>query len=132
MGKPTKEDAALLIQIFGIESADEDYKKAVNWFLAEMNETNYDDYKAKNPIGSEGYKYFMRLCHYWELIGTLVNRDVLNEDLVFDMHGDMLWDKAEPIVYGMRKDLDFPRFLENYEVLAKKYPKWAENNPIKI
>ncbi|MFX0023537.1 MAG: hypothetical protein ACFE9S_14520 [Candidatus Hermodarchaeota archaeon] len=132
MGKPTKEDAALLIQIFGIESADEDYKKAVNWFFSEMNETDYNDYKAKNPIGSEGYQNFMTLCHYWELIGTLVNRDVLNEDLVFDMHGDMLWDKAEPIIHGMRKDLDMPRFLENYEVFAKKYPKWAENNPIKV
>jgi len=32
----------------------------------------------------------------------------------------------------MRKDLAMPRFLENYEILARKYPEWAEKNPIKI
>ena len=47
MGKPTKEDAALLIQIFAIGSKDKDYKKAGDWFVYEMNETNYDDFIKK-------------------------------------------------------------------------------------
>ncbi|MFX0030825.1 MAG: hypothetical protein ACFE8B_16550 [Candidatus Hermodarchaeota archaeon] len=132
MAKPTKEDAALLIQIFGIGAKDEDYQKSINWFVYQMNETNYEDFKAKYPVGSEGYKNFMTIGSYAELVGTLVNREVLSQDLVFEMNGDMLWDKAKPIVYGLRKDLNMPRFLENYEVCALKYPEWAKNNPAKV
>ncbi|MHA1933064.1 MAG: DUF4760 domain-containing protein [Promethearchaeota archaeon] len=132
MTKPTKEDGSLLLQLHGIAVADEDYQKAINWFFFEMNETNYDDYSKKNPMGSEGYKNFMKIGNYSELVGTLVNREVLSEDLLFELWGDMMWDKAKPIVYGLRKDLAMPRFLENFEVCAKKYPKWAENNPPKV
>lgn len=132
MAKPTKEDASLLIQIFVAGTADEKFQKASDWFVFEMNETNYDDFKQKYPMGSEGYTNFMKITSYAELVGTLVNREVLSEDLVFETYGDMMWDKAKPIVHGMRKDLGMPRFLENFEACVIKYPKWAEDNPPKI
>ncbi|MHA2009271.1 MAG: DUF4760 domain-containing protein [Promethearchaeota archaeon] len=132
MAKPTKEDASLLLQIFAVGTADEEYQKTQNWFVFEMNETNYDDYIKKYPMGSEGYMNFMKIGNYAELVGTFINREVLSEDLLFELYGDMMWDKAKPIVYGLRKDLGMPRFLENYEVCAIKYPKWAENNPPKV
>jgi len=132
MAKPTKEDASLFLQIFIAATADKDYQNATRWLAFEMNETNYDDYRKKYPRGSEGAKNFMKIGNYAEVLGTLVNRELLSEDLVFEMWGDLLWDKAKPIVYGLRKDLAMPRFLENYEVCAMKYPKWAENNPPKV
>lgn len=132
MAKPTKEDGSLILQLFAVATADEDYQKATDWLVFEMNETNYDDYKNKYPMGSEGYKNFMKISSYAELVGTLVNHEVLSEDLIFDIWGDMMWDKTKPIVYGLRKDLAMPRFLENYEVCATKYPKWAENHPPKV
>jgi hypothetical protein len=132
LAKPTKEDASLLLQIFAVGTADEEYQKTQNWFVFEMNETNYDDYIKKYPMGSEGYMNFMKIGNYAELVGTFINREVLSEDLLFELYGDMMWDKAKPIVYGLRKDLGMPRFLENYEVCAIKYPKWAENNPPKV
>ena len=132
MSKPTKEDASLFIQIFGIAIADEGYSKATEWLNLVPNEINYEDFKKKNPIGSEGYKNFMTLCNYWELVGTLVNKELLSEDLLFDLLGDMSWSKTKPIVYGLRKDLNMPRFMENYEVCARRYPEWDKENPIKI
>ena len=132
MAKATKEDAALFVQIFGIATRDEEFSKATNWFVYEMNETNYDDFKKKYPLGSEGYKHIMTITSYAELLGTLVNLELLSEDLVFEAYGDIMWEKAKPIVHGMRKDLNMPRFLENYEYCAMKYPKWAEDHPPKV
>ena len=132
LSKPTKEDGSLLLQIFAVSMTDKEYQKAQNWLMFEMNETNYDDYIKKYPMGSEGYMNFMKIGNYAELVGTLVNREVLSVDLIFEMWGDMFWDKAKPLVYGLRKDLGMPRFLENYEVCAKKYPEWVENNPPKV
>ena len=130
--KATKEDAALFVQIFGISVADEKFQKAQDWFVYQMNEKNYEDFKKKYPIGSEGYDYIMKFGSYVELIGTLVNLELLSEDLLFETYGDMMWDKAKPIVYGLRKDLNMPRFLENYEVCALKYPKYIEDHPPKV
>ena len=67
-----------------------------------------------------------------ELIGVLVNKELLSEDLIFDLYGSMVWEKVEPIVYGMRKEINMPRLFENYEVCAKKYQSWAEKNPPKV
>lgn len=129
MSKPTKDDASLLLQLMIVLNADKD---ADNWFLDEFDEKNYDDFKAKYPKGSEGYRNFMTVASNGELIGTLVNKELLSEDLIFDLWGSLLWEKAEPIAHGIRKDLEMPRLFENYEVYAKKYPMWAEKNPPKV
>lgn len=133
MVKATKEDAALIIQIFGIATADEKYSKAAQWFQYKMNEKSYEDFIKKYPIGSEGYQNFMVLMSYAELIGSLVVCDVLSEDLVFEMWAiEMIWQKAKPIVYGLREQLQMPRYMENIEATANRYPEWAEKHPIKI
>jgi len=129
MSKPTKEDASLLLQLMTVLKADKD---ALDWFVEEFDEKNYDDFKAKYPKGSEGYRNFMIFAGNGELIGTLVNKELLSEDLIFDLWGSLLWEKVEPIAHGMRKDLEMPRLFENFEVCAKKYPMWAEKNPPKV
>lgn len=65
-------------------------------------------------------------------MSTFVVAEVLSEDLVYDMWGDMQWGKAEPIVKGLRTQFGMPRLYENFEVVAKKYPEWAEKNPPKV
>jgi len=132
MSKPTKDDASLLLQLIAMTNADEEYRKALRWINEEFHEKNYDDFKAKYPKGSEGYRNFMTLAFYGELTGTLINKELLSEDLVFDLMGSLFWEKVEPIAHGIRKDLEMPRLFENYEVCAKKYPMWAEKNPPKV
>ena len=132
MSKPTKEDAALLLQLMAVWAADEENKKAYFWVYLEFDEKNYDDFKTKYPRGSEGFIYIMTHASNGELIGVLINNEVLSEDLAFDLFGSMLWEKVEPILHGIRKDENMPRLFENYEVYAKKYQIWAEKNPPKV
>jgi hypothetical protein len=132
MTKPTKEDAALIVQIMAASNADELYQKAQWWFYFEFNEKTYEDFQKKYPPGSDGYKFFMKFATEAEYVTTLVNRELLSDELVFDLVGDLLWNKAEPVVHGLRKDFGMPRLFENYEFCAKKYPEWAEKNPPKV
>ena len=131
LSKPTKEDADLLLRYFAIMRSDEDFKKAVHWFWEEFNEKTYRAFKRKYPARSEGYRNFTIVCSYWEILSTLVNNDVLNEDLVFDMF-ILPWERAEPIVYGLRKDWKEPRLYENFEVLAKRKAEWEKTHPPKV
>ena len=132
MSKPTKDDASLLLQIIAITNADERYRKATQWFFGEFDVKTYDEFKAKYPKGSKVYKNFQSFASYGELIGTLVNKEIISEDLVFDLWGPLFWNKVEPIAHGMRKEVGMPRLYENYEVCAKKYPAWDEKNPPKV
>lgn len=132
MSKPTKEDAALLLQLLAVWGADEENKKAYFWVYFELDEKNYDDFKTKYPMGSEGYRNIMIHASNGEQLGVLVNKDLLSEDLVYDLLGDLLWEKVELIVHGLRKEVNRPRLFENYEVFAKKYQNWAEKNPPKV
>ncbi|QEE16849.1 hypothetical protein DSAG12_02679 [Promethearchaeum syntrophicum] len=131
MSKPTKEDAALIIQLMTALNTPAN-NKAGKWLNTEFDVKNYDTFKAKYPKGSEGYSNFMKVASNWELLTTFVNRDLLSEDLVFDLWGPLFWKKFEPIVLGMRKEMEMPRLFENYEVCAKRYPQWAEQNPPKV
>ncbi|MHA1106527.1 MAG: DUF4760 domain-containing protein [Promethearchaeota archaeon] len=132
MSKPTKDDASIMLQIIAMMKGDKEYQKAEKWSFVEFKAKDYEDFKKKYPMGSEGYGYMMSLLSYGELIGSFVNNELLSEDLVFDLYGNMLWDKAEDIVHGLRKDWGRPRLHENYEVCAKKYPMWAEEHPPKL
>lgn len=132
MSRPTREDASLFLQLFSLMVNDKDMDKASKWVFEELDKKSYDDFKSKYQKGSEGYRNFQTFAGYMEILSTFVNRELISEDLVFDLWGSLTWEKLEPIVHGMRKDIEMPRYLENYEVLAKRYPAWAERNPPKV
>ena len=134
MSKPTKADAEVFLQVLAMMRSDDEFKKAWWWLIEEpeVKSYSYDEFKSKCPLGSEGYRNLLTFASYMETLGMLVNFDLLSEDLVFGKFGDLGWEQVEPIVQGLRKDWEYPRLYEYYEVLAKKFPKWEEKHPSQI
>ncbi|MHA2430840.1 MAG: DUF4760 domain-containing protein [Promethearchaeota archaeon] len=132
MSNPTREDASLLLQLFGIMMGDLEFRKAWRWVFEELNIKNYDEFKQKYPLKSEENRMVRTFTGYMELLGTLVNKGLISENLIFDLWGSLSWEKLDTLVYGIRKDIGMPRYLENYEILAKKYKYWTEKNPPKV
>ena len=116
--KPTRADAELVLKIYATMRRDDDFKRAHQWFWEEFDVKSYRAFKKKYPWGSMGNRHFNTIVGYWEVIATLVTNDLLSEDLVFDMLF-VPWQKAEPIIRGIRQETKSPRFYENLEVLAK-------------
>ena len=52
------------------------------------------------------------MARAFKMLGVIVNNGLLSEHLVFDLMGGLRWSKAEPIVYGMRKEMGGPRLFE--------------------
>jgi len=133
--KPTKADAQLLLQFFQAIFGNENVMKAVRWTMDMPAVKSYEEFKEKYPPGSEGQMNIMLIGIYYELLGVLLYHKVLNEDLAFDLFRTaraICWDKAEPIVKGMQKDLKWPELLENYEWLAKRQSAWRKKHPAKF
>jgi len=131
LSKPVKADAELALSVFATMRSDEDFKRAEWWFFQEFDAKSHRAFKKKFPVGSKGLRNFVVFANYWEVLGTLVNDGLLNEDLAFDMFG-CPWKKAEPVVHGIRKDMKIPRLYENFEVLGKRFSDWEKKHPPKV
>jgi len=129
LAKPTKDDVELILKFFGMIFGEEDVRKAVWWWIEEPAVKSYEEFKEKYPMGSEGNRNFHKCASLFEMIGILVYYGLLNQDLAFESF-ELLWDKSEPIVKGVRKEWG-PRIYENYEWLAKKKLEWSKTHPFK-
>ena len=101
MTKPTKDDAELVLIFFRMIFSKEDVRKAFWWWVEKPAVTSFEEFMEKYPPGSEGYNNFQVCASLFEMIGILVYHGLLHEELAFDSF-ELLWDKSEPIVKGMR------------------------------
>jgi hypothetical protein len=124
--KITREDVELLLKIAEIYNTDYDFE-ATEWFWKEYQEKSFEEFRNNYPQGSRGAQLFERFTSRFELAGTLIEYGFLNEDLYFDRYGAVQteWEKVKPIIYGIRKEWDDPRFRENFELLANRGLKWV-------
>jgi len=90
---------------------------------------NYDDYLERYS-GKPEHMTLKILGNYFEGMGILVYRKLVETDIVYDFWGDIIqssWEKIEPLVAGMRKDsgdLNMFRFWEYlYDEMKKRKQK---------
>jgi hypothetical protein len=130
----TLEDINILLRIAEIYNTDYDFQ-AIEWFWGQLKDMSlFEEFRSKYPQGSKEAQLFERFTSRFELVGILVEYGFLNENLYFDRYGSLQieWEKAKPIIYGLRQEWNDPRFRENFELLAIKGKKWLENHPPKI
>ncbi len=87
--------------------------------------STYEDYHAKYA-GKPEQTALKLLGNYFEGIGLLVFRKLVEADIVYDFWGDLarsIWEENEEIIQGMRKDSGELRMFEFWEFLAKDMKK---------
>lgn len=90
---------------------------------------NYDDYLAKYSEKPE-HVTLKVLGNYFEGIGILVHRKLVEPGIVFDFWGDIiqsLWEKIKPLIVDMRKDSGDLNMFEHWEFLYEKIKKKKQN-----
>ena len=127
MTKPNQKDAELLIRLWEM-SFNPEMRKTWSWAFIELEKQSYEEFIKENPIGSDGWDHFLSIAGYYEMVGVLVKYGTINDDMVLDFHA-LLWNKLGPVVKGLRKERESPRFFENYEYLAKKQAEWLKDHP---
>lgn len=109
MAAPTREDAALLIQIAQWMS--------MSGLSEQMPKLFADDF---DPQTADPSAEPVRLAlGTFETIGTLVKHGLLSEELVHDwMWIEGIWKRVGPAAMRARTDAGEPRLYENFEALA--------------
>jgi hypothetical protein len=118
MPKPTHADAELLLRLYEIRR-DPELRRARRWFLSEFRPGGWEEIHARYLSHSDEDRWFRMTTSYWEMVGTLVNRGVLNADLFFDHTGEdiVTWEKCTPWIAGARASLR-PTYLYQFERLV--------------
>jgi hypothetical protein len=92
--------------------------------------TKYGSFLSENPVQRE----LLRVFGFYELIGTLVYKKLIDVESVYHVTGSaypkMLYEKLKPIVLGLRRDLNEPFLMADFEYLvnelARKEPQIIE------
>ncbi len=87
--------------------------------------TDYKDYISKYA-GKPEYVSLKLLGNYFEGIGLLVYRKLVEVDLVFDFWGDVaesVWEENKLVIDGIRNDSGTPHTFEYWEFLVNEFEK---------
>ena len=118
MPKPTTADAELLLHLYEIRR-DPELRRARAWFLTQFKPSSWAEIKARYLSHSDEDRWFRMTISYWEMVGTLVNRGVLDPGLFFDHTGEdvVTWERCRHWIEDARADIR-PTYLYQFERLV--------------
>ena len=105
----------------------DDHRNARLWFLDGLDASNYNEYKEKYSGASMERCHFIAVCGFFELSGVLVNHGLIDQGLYFEIFNPTpFWNKAKPIIEGMRNGKSDSHYYENFESLNSKRLSWKK------
>jgi Domain of unknown function (DUF4760) len=105
----------------------DDHRNARLWFLDGLDAANYNEYKEKYSGASMERCHFIAVCGFFELSGVLVNHGLIDQGLYFEIFNPTpFWNKAKPIIEGMRNGKSDSHYYENFESLNSKRLSWKK------
>ena len=119
--KPTHADAELLLHLYEIRREPE-LRRARKWFLSEFQPRPWNELASGYMTHSDEDRWFRMTFSYWDMVGALVNRGVLHDELFFDSTGEdiVTWERCKPWIAGVRAQVR-PTYLRNFERLVERH-----------
>ena len=72
------------------------------------------------------------LLSYWEMVASIVNRGLIEEDFFFESSGEqwVVWEQLKPVIGAWRVMFSSPKFLANLEEHCNRLEAWRDKrNP---
>src|SRR5438270_13995651 len=126
--KPTHEQAQLHLQVYE-QRREARLRQARDWFFKNYFVENFDDSMRIAAPGTENGTHAMMVLSYWEQACTLLNYELLHEDLFFETSGEFfgVWDRIKPTIKEGRDRFSNKLFAAHIEKAANRFETWAEN-----
>ena len=120
-------NAQLLLQIYELRR-EEKLRRGRQWLLSNFWAESLEEFAAVCTPDSDENAYYRMVISYWEMVASIVNRGMLDEDLYFENNGESLlvWLRVKKVTLQMREARKNPLILRNLEALSEKHEKWFE------
>lgn len=125
--KPTHEQAQLHLQVYDLRRETR-LREARDWFQKSYHAETLEEAMKIAAPGTEHGNFIGMVIGYWEQACTLLNYELLHEDLFFETSGEFfgVWEQLKTVVPQFRQAFKDPNMLINLERAAQRYEQWAE------
>jgi hypothetical protein len=127
MSEATYEQANLQIRLYELRREPR-LREAREWFTDRFHPQTLEDVMAICPPGSKENASMRQVLTYWEMVASMSNRGLLNEDLMFENAGEewVVFQQVKPVLSGWREMFANPKFLGNLETHCTRLEGWRE------
>ncbi len=82
----------------------------------------------KYAPGSDEYNNIRMVISYWDMVASIVNRGLINDELFFESNGEIwvVWDRIRSIVPTWRAAFKNPMVFMNIEEACRRLEAWRE------
>jgi len=103
-------------------------REAREWFSDHFHPQTLDDVMKICPPGSKENAYMRQVLTYWEMVASMSNRGLLDENLLFENGGEewAVFQQVKPVLAGWREMFSSKKFLGNLETHSTRLEAWRE------
>ena len=127
MGDVTHEQVNLMLRLYDIRREPR-LREAREWFLSHFNAATAEEMMKVCPPGSQENAFMRMVISYWEMVASIVNRGLIDEDLFFENSGEQwaVWERLKPIMPIWRTMFKNPLVFAQLEEHIKRLEAWRE------
>jgi hypothetical protein len=127
MGQVTNEQVNLMLRLYE-DRREPKLREARDWFSANFHVKTADDLMRVCPPGRKENTYMRMVLGYWEMVASIVNRGLIDEEFFFESNGEQwaVFEQVKPVLAAWRAMFSSPNFLANLEEQSKRLEAWRE------
>jgi hypothetical protein len=127
MSQVTYEEVNLMLKLYEMRREPR-LRQARAWFLENFHPSSPEDMVQKFPQGGEENTFIRMVISYWEMVASIVNRGLINDELFFESNGEIwvVWDRMRSIVPTWRSAFKNQQLFFNIEETCKRLEAWRE------
>jgi hypothetical protein len=129
MGDVTHEQVNLMLRLYDTRREPR-LREAREWFAMNFFPTNVEETMKLCPPGSQESAFMRMVVSYWEMVASIVNRGLIEEEFFFENSGEqwMVWERMKVVAPAFRERFKNPHAFENLQKHCEKLEAWREKN----
>lgn len=127
MSEASFEQANLHLKLYDLRREPR-LREAREWFSDHFHPQSLDDVMIICPPGSKENAYMRQVLSYWEMVASMANRGLLDQELFFENGGEewAVFQQVKPVLGGWREMFASKKFLGNLETHCTRLEAWRE------
>jgi hypothetical protein len=127
MSQVTYEEVNLMLRLYELRREPR-LREARAWFVEHFRAATPDELMQKYPQGSQENTYIRMVISYWDMVASIVNRNLINDELFFENNGEIwvVWDRMRSVVPSWRAAFKNPLLFSGIEETCKRLEVWRE------
>ena len=127
MAQITYDEVNLMLRLYELRREPR-LREARAWFVEHYHAANAEEVMQKYPQGGQENTYIRKVVSYWDMVASIVNRGLINDELFFENNGEIwvVWDRMRSIVPAWRAAFKNPHLFSAIEEACARLEAWRE------